>query len=286
MAVDHRQAAGIVLLADQAAGIHAEGAHLVLKGVGIIDDLGLVQIAGQVIHCLLYTSIAIGVNLDGRKEVLGMWVGENESAKFWATVLNGLKNQGVEDIFIACTDNLTGFDAAIHATFPQTEIQNCIIHQLRSSSKYVSYKDLKDVYKRQVYDEGGTISDRLEIKPIKYEGDGWQYTASEDTVTILGNVTLDGKEDLQTFLKEKEKERIDALVVQQNGSLDATGYSLDQFNGLSNAGTIKGGTFICNSAYNSGTIDGGTFGNHMINEGVIKDGVFNCPCLLYTSRCV
>ena len=83
--------------------------------------------------------IAIGVNLDGRKDVLGMWVGENESAKFWATVLNGLKNRGVEDIFIACTDNLTGFDAAIHATFPQTEIQNCIIHQLRN----VSYKDLK-----------------------------------------------------------------------------------------------------------------------------------------------
>ena len=67
---------------------------------------------------------------------------KTRSAKFWATVLNGLKNRGVEDIFIACTDNLTGFDAAIHA-FPQTEIQNCIIHQLRSSSKYVSYKDLK-----------------------------------------------------------------------------------------------------------------------------------------------
>lgn len=84
--------------------------------------------------------IAIAIDLDGRKDVLGMWVGENESAKFWATVLNGLKNRGVEDILIACTDNLTGFDAAIHATFPQTEIQNCIIHQLRNSSKYVSYE--------------------------------------------------------------------------------------------------------------------------------------------------
>lgn len=74
-----------------------------------------------------------------------MWVGESESAKFWATVLNGLRNGGGggEDIFIACTDNLTGFDAAIHAVFPETEIQNCIIHQLRNSSKYVSYKDLK-----------------------------------------------------------------------------------------------------------------------------------------------
>ena len=72
-----------------------------------------------------------------------MWGGENESAKFWASVLNSLKNRGVEDIFIACTDNLTGFDAAIHATFPKTELQNCIIHQLRNSSKYVSYEDLK-----------------------------------------------------------------------------------------------------------------------------------------------
>ena len=87
--------------------------------------------------------IAIGINLDGRKDVLGMWVGENESAKFWATVLNGLRNRGVEDIFIACTDNLTGFSAAIEAVFPKTEIQNCIIHQIRNSTRYVSYKDLK-----------------------------------------------------------------------------------------------------------------------------------------------
>ena len=72
-----------------------------------------------------------------------MWVGENESAKFWATVLNSLRNRGVADIFIACTDDLIGFDEAIRATFPQTEIQNCIVHQLRNSRKYVSYKDLK-----------------------------------------------------------------------------------------------------------------------------------------------
>ena len=96
---------------------------------------------GQVVKKAVY--IAIGINLDGRKDVLGMWVGENESAKFWATVLNGLKNRGVEDIFIACTDNLTGFSSAIEAVYPKTEIQNCIIHQLRNSSKYVSYKDLK-----------------------------------------------------------------------------------------------------------------------------------------------
>ena len=87
--------------------------------------------------------IAIGIDLSGRKDVLGMWVGENESAKYWATILNGLRNRGVEDIFIACTDNLTGFSAAIEAVFPKTEIQNCIIHQIRNSTRYVSYKDLK-----------------------------------------------------------------------------------------------------------------------------------------------
>ena len=100
-----------------------------------------VRSEGQIVKKAVY--IAIGINLDGRKDVLGMWVGENESAKFWATVLNGLRNRGVEDIFIACTDNLTGFSSAIEAVFPKTEIQNCIIHQLRNSVKYVSYKDIK-----------------------------------------------------------------------------------------------------------------------------------------------
>lgn len=100
-----------------------------------------VRCEGQIVKKAVY--IAIGVDLGGKKDVLGMWVGENESAKFWGTVLNSLKNRGVEDIFIACTDNLTGFSAAIEAVYPKTEIQNCIIHQLRNSSKYVSYKDIK-----------------------------------------------------------------------------------------------------------------------------------------------
>ena len=100
-----------------------------------------VRSEGQIVKKAVY--IAIGIDLDGRKDVLGMWVGENESAKFWATVLNGMRNRGVQDIFIACTDNLTGFSAAINAVFPQTDVQNCIIHQLRNSGKYVSYKDIK-----------------------------------------------------------------------------------------------------------------------------------------------
>ena len=110
-----------------------------------------VRSEGQIIKKAVY--IAIGIGLDGKKDVLGMWVGENESAKFWANVLNNMRNRGVEDILIACTDNLTGFSQAINAVFPQTDIQNCIIHQLRNSSKYVSYKDLKELMKdlKRVY---------------------------------------------------------------------------------------------------------------------------------------
>ena len=100
-----------------------------------------VRSEGQIVKKAVY--IAIGIDLDGKKDVLGMWVGENESAKFWTSVLNNMRNRGVEDILIARTDNLTGFSQAIEAVFPKTDIQNCIIHQLRNSSKYVSYKDIK-----------------------------------------------------------------------------------------------------------------------------------------------
>lgn len=100
-----------------------------------------VRSEGQIVKKAVY--IAIGVDLNGKKDVLGMWVGENESAKYWATVLNSLRNRGVADIFIACTDNLKGFSEAIEGVYPKTEIQNCIIHQLRNSGRYVSYKDIK-----------------------------------------------------------------------------------------------------------------------------------------------
>ena len=81
--------------------------------------------------------------MNGKKDVLGMYVGENESAKFWLSIMNGLKNRGVEDILIACVDGLNGFPQAIEAVYPKTEIQQCIIHQIRNSTKFVSYKDIK-----------------------------------------------------------------------------------------------------------------------------------------------
>ena len=89
--------------------------------------------------------IAIGTDLEGKKDVLGIWVGATESSKYWLGVLNGLKNRGVQDILIASVDGLTGFSEAIAAAFPKTEIQRCDIHQIRSSTRYVSYKDVKAV---------------------------------------------------------------------------------------------------------------------------------------------
>lgn len=87
--------------------------------------------------------IAIGIRLSGFREVLGIWIGGNESAKYWLSVLNAIKTRGVEDIFIVSVDGLTGFGEAISAVFPNTEIQRCIIHQIRYSTKFISYKDLK-----------------------------------------------------------------------------------------------------------------------------------------------
>jgi len=89
--------------------------------------------------------MVIGIDLEGRKDVLGIWIGESESAKFWLSVLSELKNRGVSDILIASVDNLSGFSEAISAAFPLTQIQKCIVHQVRNSIRYVSYKDVKKV---------------------------------------------------------------------------------------------------------------------------------------------
>jgi Transposase and inactivated derivatives len=88
--------------------------------------------------------IAIGIDLEGQKNVLGLWIGDNESSKFWLGIMNELKNRGVRDILIASVDGLSGFSDAIRAVFPQAEIQRCIVHQIRNSTRYISYKDLKE----------------------------------------------------------------------------------------------------------------------------------------------
>jgi transposase-like protein len=89
--------------------------------------------------------IVIGIDLEGCKDVLGIWIGESESAKFWLGVLNDLKSRGIKDILISCVDNLSGFSEAIEAVYPLTDVQKCVVHQIRNSLKHVSYKELKAV---------------------------------------------------------------------------------------------------------------------------------------------
>ena len=98
---------------------------------------------GKNVNKALY--VALAINWEGRKEVLGLWLSNTEGAKFWMSVLTDIKNRGTEDILIACMDGLTGFPDAVKAVFPGTHIQHCIVHMIRSSTKFVSYKDLKEV---------------------------------------------------------------------------------------------------------------------------------------------
>ena len=89
--------------------------------------------------------VALGVNLEGKKELLGLWLSQNEGAKFWLSCLTDLKNRGLEDIFVACIDGLSGFPEAIHAAYPQTRVQLCIVHLVRAALRYVSSEDSKQV---------------------------------------------------------------------------------------------------------------------------------------------
>lgn len=101
--------------------------------------------SGHVVTRCLYN--VLGINLEGRKHLLGMYISESEGAKFWLSVLTDLQQRGVKDILIACIDNLGGFEEAISSIFPRTEVQSCIVHQVRNTLKYVASKDSKEVVK-------------------------------------------------------------------------------------------------------------------------------------------
>jgi putative transposase len=127
--------------------------------------------AGHIQNRAIY--VAIGVNLQGRKEVLGLWMGQAEGAKFWLQVLTELQNRGLQDIFIACVDGLKGFPQAIETVFPKTQVQLCIVHLLRASLNYVSWKqrkqvaaDLKPVYRASTAEEAHV---RLEEFAVKWD---------------------------------------------------------------------------------------------------------------------
>jgi putative transposase len=123
----------------------------------------------RVINKAVY--LALAVNTSGQKELLGIWISQNEGAKFWLGILTELKNRGVQDIFIACVDGLTGMDDAIQTAFPKTWVQLCIVHMVRNSLKYVSWKhrkemagDLKSVYRAATETEAATNLDAVAAK--------------------------------------------------------------------------------------------------------------------------
>jgi len=130
----------------------------------------------RVINKTIY--LALGINSEGQKTLLGLWLSENEGAKFWLSVLTELKNRGLKDIFIACVDGLTGFPDAIQTVYPQAKVQLCIVHMVRNSLKYVAAKhmkavagDLKNIYKSVTVDEAERA---LEAFSEKWDG---QYPA-------------------------------------------------------------------------------------------------------------
>jgi len=126
---------------------------------------------GQIVNKAIY--LAIGFNLDGLKDVLGLWIAQSERAKFWVSVVTELRNRGVQDIFIACVDGLKGFPEAIESVFPAIQIQLCIVHMVRHSLRFVSWKDRKAVASdlKKVYSAPNAEAAEMELKSFKERWD-------------------------------------------------------------------------------------------------------------------
>ncbi len=137
--------------------------------------------------------VALGVNTEGQKELLGLWLAETEGAKFWLSVLTELQTRGVEDVFIACVDGLTGFPDAINTVYPHAQVQLCIVHQVRNSLKYVSYKDrkavaadLKKIYQSPTVDEAERELEAFELAwSEKFPCIGRSWRANWDNLITL-----------------------------------------------------------------------------------------------------
>jgi transposase-like protein len=177
---------------------------------------------GTYVSKAFYT--VLGVNLEGKKEILGLYLNDSEGAKFWLQVLTDLQNRGVQDILIASVDGLKGFPEAINAVFPQTEVQLCIVHQIRNSLKYVASKDqkqfakeLKSVYQAFTKEEAETALDTMEAKwgqkyPIVFESwyNKWEnlsnyfkYSADIRRIIYTTNIVESVHRQFRTLTKTK-----------------------------------------------------------------------------------
>jgi len=177
---------------------------------------------GTYVSKAFYT--VLGVNLEGKKEILGLYLNESEGSKFWLQVLTDLQNRGVEDILIASVDGLKGFPEAINAVFPQTEVQLCIVHQIRNSLRYVASKDqkqfakeLKSVYQAFTKEEAETALDTMEEKwgkkyPIVFESwyNKWEnlsnyfkYSADIRRIIYTTNIIESVHRQFRTLTKTK-----------------------------------------------------------------------------------
>lgn len=144
----------------------------------------------RVVNKAIY--IAVGLNTSGHKEVLGLWLGKTESSSFWMSVLTDLQARGVKDILITCTDNLNGFTSTINSVFPQSKTQICVVHQIRNSCRFVSYKerkaftsDMREIYTAPNQEAASHALDRFEEKwgaRYQYAIDGWRKNWTELTV--------------------------------------------------------------------------------------------------------
>lgn len=154
---------------------------------------------GRIVKKAVY--VAIGINMDGIKDVIGLWVGENESSKYWLSVINEIKNRGVEDILITCVDGLTGFNEAIRAVYPKTEIQKCIIHQIRNSTRFVSYKDIKKLMAdlKKVYK---ATTEKNALSELEEFDNTWSKKYPKIAISWRKNWT-----ELSTFFKYPEAVR-------------------------------------------------------------------------------
>lgn len=158
----------------------------------------------QVINKAVY--LALGVNVEGHKELLGMWISENEGAKFWLNVLTELQNRGVKDILIACVDGLKGFPDAINTVYPETQIQLCIVHMVRNSLKFVPWKDykaitadLKRIYQSVTEDEALLSLDQFEQRwDDKYPSISRSWRSNWQNVSTLFNYPDDIRKAIYT----------------------------------------------------------------------------------------